>query len=64
MLSDIFFAKDFYRGFDELLKKNVTPVYNYEFKYDGELNVCKKLLFATRPLFNSLKGNENQLALI
>lgn len=49
--------KDFYRGFNEMLKKHDVPVYNYEFKFDGELNTCKKLLFATRPLINSLKGN-------
>lgn len=31
-------------------------VYNYEFKFDGELNALKKLLFATKPLLQSLKG--------
>lgn len=56
MFGDIFFTKDFYRGFNNLLKKNGMPIYNYEFKFDGELNACKKLLFATRPIFHSLKG--------
>ncbi|KAF0751373.1 esterase E4-like isoform X1 [Aphis craccivora] len=56
LFSDVFFTKDFYRGFNDLLKKDKAPIYNYEFKFDGELNACKKLLFATRPIFHSLKG--------
>jgi len=56
LFGDIFFVKDFYRGFEDFLKKDVTPVYNYEFKFDGEINVFRKLLFATRPIFHSLKG--------
>ena len=56
LFSDVFFTKDFYRGFNSLIKKDGAPIYNYEFKFDGELNACKKLLFATRPIFHSLKG--------
>ncbi|KAL4141630.1 hypothetical protein QTP88_004237 [Uroleucon formosanum] len=56
LFSDVFFTKDYYRSFNNLLKKDGTPIYNYEFKFDGELNACKKLLFATRPIFHSLKG--------
>ncbi|XP_025406381.1 esterase E4-like isoform X2 [Sipha flava] len=56
MLSDVFFIKDFYRGFNHLLKNGQTQVYNYEFKFNGELNACKKLMFATRPNISSLKG--------
>ncbi|VVC39815.1 Carboxylesterase type B, conserved site,Carboxylesterase, type B,Carboxylesterase type B [Cinara cedri] len=56
LFSDVFFTKEFPHSFNYLLKKGVTPVYNYEFKFDGELNMCKQLLFATRPLFQSLKG--------
>uniref|UniRef100_A0A2S2PBR1 Esterase FE4 n=1 Tax=Schizaphis graminum TaxID=13262 RepID=A0A2S2PBR1_SCHGA len=55
--SDVFFGKDFYRGFDHFLKQNVTPVYMYEFKFDGELNVIKNWIFATRPVLrHALKG--------
>lgn len=57
MVSDIFFVKEFHRGFDQLLKQNVTPVYNYEFKFDGEINIFKKLLCTTRPKFVPIKGN-------
>ncbi|XP_029344195.1 esterase FE4-like [Acyrthosiphon pisum] len=56
LYSDVFFTKDFYRGFKSLLKKDGQPIYNYEFKFDGELNAFKKLLFATWPKFHSLKG--------
>lgn len=56
MFGDVFFTKDFYRVFNNFVIKDETPVYNYEFKFDGELNACKKLLFATRPVFHSLKG--------
>lgn len=56
MLGHIFFTNDFDRSFKHLLEKDVTPVYNYEFKFDGELNMCKKLMFATRPKLLSLKG--------
>ncbi|VVC34997.1 Hypothetical protein CINCED_3A002934 [Cinara cedri] len=57
MFSDIFFVKEFHRGFNQLLKQSVTPVYNYEFKFDGDINIFKKLLCFTRPKFLSLKGN-------
>jgi bile salt-stimulated lipase len=64
MLSDVFFIKDFYRGFNHLLKNGQTQVYNYEFKFNGELNACKKLMFATRPNISSLKGNNYLFVLI
>jgi len=55
--SDVYFVKDFYRGFDHFLKQNVTPVYIYEFKFDGELNIIKNRIFATRPVLrHALKG--------
>lgn len=57
MFSDIFFVKEFHRGFDQLLKQNVTPVYNYEFKFDGDINIFKKLLCINKPNFVLLKGN-------
>lgn len=57
MFSDVFFTKDFHCGFNHLVEKGVTPVYNYEFKFDGKINICKNLLFAMRPIFLSLKGN-------
>lgn len=56
MFSDVFFTKDFHRSCKYLLEKDM-PVYNYEFKFDGELNACKKLMFATKPIVLSLKGN-------
>ncbi|XP_050441252.1 juvenile hormone esterase-like [Adelges cooleyi] len=56
LFSDVFFTKDFHKAFNYLLVKGNTPVYNYEFKFDGEINVCKRLLFATRPKFLKLKG--------
>lgn len=55
-MSHIYFTKDFNRGFEHFLEKGITPIYNYEFKFDGELNMCKKLMFATKPKFHSLKG--------
>lgn len=58
MFSDVFFKKDFHHSNKYFLEKGVTkPVYNYEFKFDGEINAFKKLLFATRPIINSIKGN-------
>lgn len=57
MHSDLFIIKDFHRSFHHLLEKDETPVYNYEFKFDGEINTTKNILFATRPtLRKSLKG--------
>ncbi|XP_050438553.1 juvenile hormone esterase-like [Adelges cooleyi] len=56
LFSDVFFIKDFHKAFNHLLEKGKTPVYNYEFKFDGEINVFKKLLSATRPEFLKLKG--------
>lgn len=56
MFSDLFFTKDFHRGFNHLIENDITPVYNYEFKYDGKLNICKQILFAPRPIFLSLNG--------
>ncbi|XP_015374788.1 PREDICTED: esterase FE4-like isoform X2 [Diuraphis noxia] len=47
--SDILFVKDFYRGFNNFLNQDVTPIYKYEFKFDGELNAIKNMIFATRP---------------
>ncbi|XP_050438029.1 juvenile hormone esterase-like [Adelges cooleyi] len=55
LFTDVFFAKDFYKGFNDLIVEGITPVYNYEFKFDGELNP-KKLFFCTRPKFLTLKG--------
>nr|AVE15907.1 CarE [Rhopalosiphum maidis] len=55
--SDVFFVKDFNRGLDYFLKQNVTPVYIYEFKFDGELNAIKNWIFATRTVLrHALKG--------
>ncbi|XP_060878202.1 esterase FE4-like isoform X2 [Metopolophium dirhodum] len=55
--SDVLFVKDFYRGFDHFLKQDVAAVYKYEFKFDGELNAVKNMVFATRPaLRHTLKG--------
>ncbi|KAF0750324.1 Uncharacterized protein FWK35_00017165 [Aphis craccivora] len=55
--SDVFFCNDFYDGFDWFLKQNITPVYKYEFKFDGELNASKNLVFATRPVLrHAIKG--------
>jgi len=56
LFSDVFFTKDFHRSFYNILEKNVVPIYNYEFKFHGDLNLCKKLLFSSRPMFYSLKG--------
>ncbi|XP_050525279.1 esterase FE4-like [Daktulosphaira vitifoliae] len=56
LISDVFFAKDFHRAFSYLLEKNSPQVYNYEFKFDGDINMCKKLLFASRPEIRMLKG--------
>lgn len=57
MLSDVFFTKEFYRSFYDLLEKNIAPVYNYEFKYDGGLNVGKQFVSLTKPYTKRLKGN-------
>ncbi|KAF0772550.1 esterase FE4 isoform X1 [Aphis craccivora] len=55
--SDFLFCNDFYDAFDCFLKQNVTPVYKYEFKFDGELNAAKNLVFATRPVLrHAIKG--------
>ncbi|XP_022165143.1 bile salt-activated lipase-like isoform X2 [Myzus persicae] len=55
--SDVLFVKDFYRGFDNFLKQGVSPVYKYEFKFDGELNAVKNMVFATRPILRqAIKG--------
>lgn len=57
MFSDMFFVKDFHRGFEHLLKQNVTPIYNYEFKFDGEINAIKNVVLKTKPsLRQYLKG--------
>jgi len=53
----MFFIKDFYRGFDNLLKQSISPVYNYEFKFDGEINATKNVVLKTKPsLRQYLKG--------
>ncbi|CAI6351175.1 unnamed protein product [Macrosiphum euphorbiae] len=55
--SDVLFLKDFYRGFDNFLKQDVAPVYKYEFKFDGELNSVKNMVFAKRPVLrHTIKG--------
>lgn len=56
MFSDVFFIKDFHRSFNHFLENDVKPVYNYEFRFNGELNFCKNILLAPKPLFMSLNG--------
>lgn len=58
MYSDAYFNKDFHGSYEYLLKAGDTPVYSYEFRFDGEINLCKHLIFNSRPtLRKSLKGN-------
>jgi hypothetical protein len=38
---DGFFSEDFDHGFNHLIYHD-TPVYNYEFKFDEKINLCKK----------------------
>lgn len=65
MHSDIFFVKDFYRGFDNFLKQDIAPVYKYEFKFDGEFNAIKNLVFATRPVLrHAIKGYYNSITFV
>ncbi|XP_025406470.1 esterase FE4-like isoform X2 [Sipha flava] len=57
LYSDAYFIRDFHGSYEYLLKDGSTPVYNYEFKFDGEINLCKHLIFNSRPsLRKSLKG--------
>ncbi|XP_050525280.1 esterase FE4-like [Daktulosphaira vitifoliae] len=56
LFSDVLYCKEFHRSFHYLLERDCSQVYNYEFKFDGELNTCKKLLFVNRPEINKLKG--------
>ncbi|XP_050427431.1 juvenile hormone esterase-like isoform X2 [Adelges cooleyi] len=56
LAGDFFFTKDFHKGFVHLLEKGNTPVYNYEFKIDGEINLCKRNYFSKKPNFLKLKG--------
>ncbi|VVC34998.1 Hypothetical protein CINCED_3A008558 [Cinara cedri] len=58
LYTDRYFVKDFHRSFNHLLKRgDGTSVYYYEFKFDGNINVCKNLIFYSRPeLRKSLKG--------
>jgi len=59
--SDLYFSKDFHRGYDRLLKRNNLSVYSYEFKFDGEINICKTILFYLRPTLEPLKGKNPYL---
>nr|AAS15642.1 carboxylesterase [Aphis gossypii]AAS15644.1 carboxylesterase [Aphis gossypii] len=55
--SDVFFFNGVYETFDCFLKQNGSPVYEYEFKFDGELNGAKNMIFATRPILrHAIKG--------
>ncbi|XP_015378184.1 PREDICTED: carboxylesterase 4A-like [Diuraphis noxia] len=56
LYGDFYFSKEFHRSYKHFLQRNVTPVYCYEFKFDGEINVFKKLLYVLRPTFEPLKG--------
>ncbi|XP_050427116.1 juvenile hormone esterase-like [Adelges cooleyi] len=53
---DVFFTRDFHKGFVHLLEKGNTPVYNYEFKFDGEINLLKEIFFSKKPNLRKLKG--------
>ncbi|CAH1720586.1 unnamed protein product [Aphis gossypii] len=54
---DFLVFNDFYDAFDCFLKQNITPIYKYEFKFDGEINDAKNMIFATRPgLRHTIKG--------
>lgn len=54
----MYFVKDFHRGFEHLLKQSTTPVYNYEFKFDGEINATKSLVSLEQPSIrqHNMKG--------
>ncbi|KAF0760307.1 esterase FE4 isoform X1 [Aphis craccivora] len=55
--TDVFFCNGVNDAFECSLKQNVTPVYEYEFKFDGELNGAKNMIFATRPVLrHAIKG--------
>jgi len=55
--SDYLFVKDYHRSFSHLLQQSVTPVYNYEFVFDGEINAIKNLILSNRPVIRqTLKG--------
>lgn len=59
MFSDLFFIKDFYRGFEHLFRLGAVtvPVYNYKFKFDGKINATKNLVLSNSPeIRQSLKG--------
>ncbi|XP_022165542.1 esterase E4-like [Myzus persicae] len=56
LYGDFYFAKEFHLSYKHYLQRNVTPVYSYEFKFDGEINVFKKLLYFLRPTFEPLNG--------
>ncbi|KAL4143921.1 hypothetical protein QTP88_006173 [Uroleucon formosanum] len=56
LYGDFYFSKEFHRSYKHSLQQNVTPVYSYEFKFDGEINVFKKLLYFLRPTFVPLEG--------
>lgn len=61
MFTDLYFANGFYRGLDSQIAKNDPPVYVYEFKYHGGLNVAKKLISVGRKSVDNLIGNSIQL---
>ncbi|XP_026805381.1 esterase FE4-like isoform X2 [Rhopalosiphum maidis] len=56
LYSDLYFSKDFHRSYNHSIIQNISPVFCYEFKFDGEINACKNILFSLRPTFQLLKG--------